>query len=93
MTFVSWILVGVAAGLIVSMLFDSNMIVNLVLGVVVSVLGGGLTAIFTRGSESIWQSLTTFEWNSFWVSVASAIAILAIAQPLELRSGRQSLQH
>jgi uncharacterized membrane protein YeaQ/YmgE (transglycosylase-associated protein family) len=62
MSFIWWIIIGIAAGFIAGKLMKGSgfgLIMNLVIGVVGGVLGGWIFGLFGLGSDNIIGSLIT----------------------------------
>ena len=78
MGIILWIVFGAIVGWIASMLMDTNegLILDIILGIVGSVLGGWLMSFFGQGG------VTGFNLYSFLVAIFGAVVLIAIVKAL-----------
>jgi uncharacterized membrane protein YeaQ/YmgE (transglycosylase-associated protein family) len=84
MSFLAWIVLGLVAGFIASMLVNrrgGNLILDLVLGVVGAFVGGFIFSKFGGGS------VTGLNFYSFGVAIVGAVIVLFVYHLLFRRSG------
>ncbi len=78
MGIILWIVFGAIVGWIASILMDTNegLVLDIILGIVGSVLGGWLMSFFGKGG------VTGFNLYSFLVAIFGAIILIAIVNAL-----------
>lgn len=83
MSIIAWIILGALAGWLASMIMGSDesmgAMANIIVGMIGSLVGGILVALFTRGDQSIF-AFTNFNVTSIAVSVLGAVLLIWITR-------------
>jgi uncharacterized membrane protein YeaQ/YmgE (transglycosylase-associated protein family) len=80
MSFIAWIIIGAVAGWLASMIMgtDASMgaVANIIVGMIGSLIGGGLVALLSRGDQSIFDYTRNLSLSNLIVSVVGAVVLI-----------------
>lgn len=84
MSLIAWIIIGLIAGWIASLIMKTDqqmgLLANLVVGMIGSIIGGFVVNLLTNGNASLTYAFTHFTLSSLLVSVLGAVILLGIVK-------------
>ena len=88
MSFLVWIIVGAIAGWLASLVAGRNrnqgLLGDIVIGMIGSVVGGGLYTLFQTGTFDFTLAFTSFNITSILISTLGAIVLLFLLKVLKI---------